>query len=236
MPDYLKRTGRDVTEDTTIRIPEAEKTISRLRGPASKRLSIDRGDIPSVAAPFEGQMMIQYADNAPYVGEQPYYYSNGMWRPFFRGLDHAEGRYQISGGGSVSVASAGAAGINWAHVSGDALLDISSPGSPTPTVDGWHTIDLTYSTTDPSAWTPGAQLRCLLQFFGAQTRHAYDAVVAPEFNLPSSGDQEAARGVISLSGHMRAGTDTFALQLENYDSLTHDLTLDTIEVSRVYST
>jgi len=48
MPDYLKRTGRDVTDDILVRVPDTEKGLSRVSGPAAKRLGIDRGSIPIV--------------------------------------------------------------------------------------------------------------------------------------------------------------------------------------------
>lgn len=77
MPSYGPRVGRDTTDDILIRLAEAEKKIARLEGPAFRRIGIDRGDIPNVAAPMEGQTMIQYADNSPYEGEKAYYYANG---------------------------------------------------------------------------------------------------------------------------------------------------------------
>ena len=150
MPDYLKRVGRDLTEDTTIRIPESEKTIARLRGPASKRLGIDRGSIPSVAAPLEGQMMLQYEDEAvgaapvsadvggTFKGEAPYYYSNGAWRPFLGGVTPDYGYYNTDG---VTVtADTAYTKDSWAHHSDAALLSLTDPTKPAFTERGVYSV------------------------------------------------------------------------------------------------
>lgn len=153
MPEYLKRTGRDTTDDILVRVPEAEKTIARVRGPASKRPSIDRGSIPSVAAPFEGQMMIQYADQPvgatpvsadvgdTFHGEQPYYYSNGKWRPFFTGtvLSSAEEHLQVA---STSCAATGTTIFSLSHYAGAALVDLSSPGVASFLAAGVYAINV----------------------------------------------------------------------------------------------
>lgn len=154
MPDYLKRTGRDVMDDIVIRIPESEKRVSRLSGPANKRLGIDRGSIPSAAAPLEGQMMIQYDDEAVGVtpvsadvgstfrGESPYYYSNGAWRPFATGLSPDYGYYETDG---VTVAADSLADDTWIHHSGAALLSLTDTAKPAFVARGVYAVTGTVS-------------------------------------------------------------------------------------------
>jgi len=164
MPDYLKRVGRDTTDDTIIRTSEAEKTLSRVRGPASKRLGIDRGSIPSVAAPLEGQMMVQYDDEsvgttpvAPEVGstfkgESPYYFANQKWRPFaFGGLDPDYGYYDTVGV-TVGVSSSGL--DSWHYHSGAALLDLTDPTNPAFIGRGAYAV--TGTASFDGGWTSGA--------------------------------------------------------------------------------
>lgn len=163
MPDYLKRVGRDITEDTTIRIPESEKTIARLRGPASKRLGIDRGSIPSVAAPLEGQMMLQYADEAvgstpvapsvgdTFTGENAYYYSNGEWRPFSGCCpDPDYGYYETAG---ITVLAGRQDLDSWQHHSGATILDLSDPQNPAFTTRGVYSV--TGTASFDAGWTAG---------------------------------------------------------------------------------
>jgi hypothetical protein len=163
MPDYLKRVGRDTTDDTIIRTGEAERTIARLRGPASKRLGIDRGSIPSVAAPLEGQMMIQYDDEAvggapvspevgaTFHGESPYYFSNGEWRPFVSGgLDPDYGYYETAG--VTLPADTGPTKDSWAYHSGTAILDLTDPTQPAFTQRGVYAVTGVVSF---DSWTPG---------------------------------------------------------------------------------
>jgi hypothetical protein len=152
MPEYLKRTGRDVTDDILVRVPEAEKKVARLRGPANKRLGIDRGNIPDVAAPLEGQMMIQYADEAvgatpvspdvgsTFVGEQPYYYANGEWRPFFTGYspNSVEEHLHVA---SVSCAAIDTTTFTWVHYDGATILDVSSPTAPAVAGRGVYVVN-----------------------------------------------------------------------------------------------
>ena len=151
-------------------------------------------------------------------------------------LVHAEGRYQIAGGGSVTVASAGAETIDWEHISGDALLDLTAPSAPTPVQSGWYTVDITYSSTS-GVWTEGATYQAHLEFHGLQSKFAWSTVTIGVNDLPSGGDLGGPRqGFVSLSGHLRAGTDYIAFILANFDSISHDMTVDTAEVSMVYAT
>jgi len=157
MPEYLKRTGRDVTDDILVRVPESEKSISRLVGPANKRLGIDRGSIPSVAAPLEGQMMIQYADEAvgatpvspqvgpSFLGETPYYYSNGEWRPFCISTSPATGFYN---GTIPTISAAGSDDVSFAYASGAALFDLTSPTAPEPLIQGVYAVTVSIGSGD----------------------------------------------------------------------------------------
>jgi len=166
MPDYLKRTGRDVTDDILVRVPESEKHIARLKGPASKRLGIDRGSIPSVAAPLEGQMMIQYADEAvgstpvsPDVGatfnaEQPYYYSNGEWRPYVisAAVSSAVEHLQVL---STSCPAISTTVFDWTHYDGASLLDLTVPGVASPISGGVYAVTAEVTITLPTVEPAG---------------------------------------------------------------------------------
>lgn len=233
MPSHGGRSGRDTLDALLQRIDDLERQVQHLN--AGHRISLDRGDTDAFAVDegaFEGQVMIQYDTEAPW------YFSNGEWRPFTNttGLDHAEGRYQISGGGSVTIASGTAATIDWAHISGDALLDLSVPSAPTPVLGGWFRVDATYASTS-SGWTVGSRRQARIEFHGLQQKHSLDTVVIGAQNLPSGGDNaDTSQGYVGLEGHLRStGGDYIALILSNLDSGSHDLTLDTIEVSRVYA-
>lgn len=231
MPDYLKRTGRDVTEDTTIRIPEAEKTIARLHGPANKRLSIDRGDIPTVAAPFEGQMMIQYADNSPYVGEHVYYYSNGQWRPFFPTPVHSIAIFRIASPGSIAV-SAGSGGFpDLDYITGDSgLLDLTTPAAPTFTVACVATIDMTFSSTTV-LWTAGATFQGKINADIAGLSEHPD-----QWGTVTIGTDQAPRqGFTSLTAPFAIG-EGFTIELLNNDSGARDMTIDQLVVTKIYET
>lgn len=140
---------------------------------------------------------------------------------------HAEGRYQITGGGSVTIAASGSATIDWAYISGDPLLDLTNPAHPAPVVSGWYTVDATYAAT--TGGTAGAGRSCKIEFHGAQSKHAWDT-----HTIGSAAPN--AQAFVSLSGHLRTGGDYIALILGNLDSGSNDLTLDTIEVSMVYAT
>ena len=75
MPQYGKPTGRDTIENLIKRIDELENTVKRLSG-SPHRSAFDRGDTASVAAPIEGQTLIQYDTDSPH------YYANGAWHSF----------------------------------------------------------------------------------------------------------------------------------------------------------
>ncbi len=117
---------------------------------------------------------------------------------------HQEGRYQIVSPGSVTVTSGSSSTIDWDYISGDALLDISTPSAPTPVVNGWYTVDVTWASTS-TGWTVGATHQARLEFHGAQSKHALNTVVIGAHNLPSGGDiADSRQGYVSLSGYLRA--------------------------------
>lgn len=235
MPNYLKRTGRDVTDDILVRVPEAEKGLSRAAGPASKRLGIDRGSIPSVAAPLEGQMMIQYADEAvgstpvspdvgsTFIGERPYYFSNREWRTFFlgSGLNPARGQYKDA---TVTVPAGSSIQASFTLVSGG-VLDLTDPQNPTVLVRGVYHVSV--DALGGSGWTADSSLGTVLWFGGPiPFNGAFQEHIAS-----AAGDMPA----MTLSGMelMNAG-QSFNVQLFNNDSVDHDVTVDPIVVVRVY--
>lgn len=230
MPDYLKRTGRDITDDMTIRIPESEKKVARLDGPARKRLGIDRGSIPSVAAPLEGQMMIQYADEAvgatpvapevgsTFLGEEPYYYSNGEWRTFFTGYDPnpSVALYACD----ETVASLDAVVAAWTLTFGDAaLLDLTDPQFPVPTLQAVYSVTATITSPD-STWSAGENMVGKLDAFGPTVnQHQEDSGT---FGLIP--DPAQVRAFVSLTAQMDASPGgTFKLTLENEGAASHTL-------------
>lgn len=151
-------------------------------------------------------------------------------------LTHGEGRYQITGGGSVTVASDATETIDWAYISGDPLLDLAAPSAPTVVQSGWYDVNVTYSATS-GVWTEGSTYQARLEFHGAQSKFAWSTVTVGVNDLPSGGDLGGPRqGFVSLSGHLRSGTDYIAFILNNLDSISHDMTCDTIQVSMVYAT
>lgn len=230
MPDYLKRTGRDTTDDILVRVPETEKGLSRVGGPAAKRLGIDRGSIPSVAAPLEGQMMIQYADEAvgvtpvapevgsTLVGEQPYYFSHGEWRPFSTGYNPnpSVALYECD----ETIASLGAVVASWSLTFGDAgLLDLTDPQNPQPTLQGVYSVTATITSPD-STWSAGENMVGKLEAFGPTVNQLMQD--SGTFGLIP--DPTQVRGFVSLTAQM-TGTvgGTFKLTLENEGAASHIL-------------
>jgi len=236
MPDYLKRTGRDTMDDVLVRVPEAEKSLARVRGPASKRLGIDRGSIPHVAAPLEGQMMIQYDDEAvgstpvspdvgsTFIGEQPYYFSNGEWRTFFlsSGLNPGQGTYKDA---SLTVPAGFANSVPAAFtlVSGG-VLDLTTPTAPTASVRGVYEVSVDIATS--SGWTPDMRLGCGIVFGVSPFNGAYQ-----EQRADGAGDMAALS--VSCPQLMNAAQGFF-IEVFNEDSIDHDVTVDPIVVVRVY--
>lgn len=149
---------------------------------------------------------------------------------------HAEGRYQIAAGGSVTVASGLGAVIDWEHISGDALLDLTDPAGPTPVTSGWYTVDAEFSSPADGSWTVGSMFWATLQFQGLQLKSIDSSVTVPIRDHPSGGDGFTGYGFISLSGHLRSALDTITLQLNNYDDASRVLQCPTILVSMVYAT
>lgn len=225
MPDYLKRTGRDVTDDILVRVPEAEKHVARLRGPASKRLGIDRGSIPSVAAPLEGQMMIQYDDEvvgatpvspevgSTFQGESPYYYSNGEWRPMISGFvaNPEIGLYETA---TETISAGGSATLTWQYVTGAVLLDLSTPSAPATLVQGVYAVMANIEVTG-AVLNVGRAIRGLLQMGSGTGVESFgytegDATTAsPEFCM-------TALNLMLVNSPM-------SIQINNKDSVSRDI-------------
>jgi len=231
MPDYLKRVGRDVTDDILVRVPETEKKLARQGGPATKRLSIDRGSIPSVAAPFEGQMMIQYADEAvgstavspdvgdTFIGEQPYYFSNQEWRPFASGIAlNAQTEWLEVTSTSVSGISTGT--LTLSHLSGPALVT-----SGAVTTRGVYTIDAVCLAIS------NASSRNKFQFLLNMVQTAFTAATFAQ-DVYSDVLADTPEGTISITGVMDIG-DTFLLQVFNEDTGSRNFSCPSVRVTRI---
>ena len=226
MPDYLKRVGRDTTDDTIIRTSEAEKTLSRVRGPASKRLGIDRGSIPSVAAPLEGQMMVQYADEAvgttpvapevgsTFKGESPYYFANQKWRPFSvppSDLAPTYGLYQTA---TETIAAGGASTLSWEYVSGAVVLDLTTPTAPTVLAQGVYAVMANIEIVG-GVLNVDRSIRGLLQIgFGP---------FAEAFGV-TQGDATTASPEFCMTGlNLMLAGSSMNIQINNKDSVSRDI-------------
>jgi len=230
MPEYLKRVGRDVTDDILVRVPEAEKKVARQAGPASKRLGIDRGSIPSVAAPLEGQMMIQYADEAvgstpvspdvgaSFIGEQPYYFSNQEWRPFTSAvaLNPQTEWLQVA---STSIAGITSATLTLSHLSGATLVT-----SGAVTTKGLYTIDAVCLAVS------NATSRNKFQFLLNMVQAAYTASTFAQ-DVYSDVLADTPEGCISITGVMDV-SDTFLLQVFNEDTASRNFSCPSVRVTR----
>jgi hypothetical protein len=240
MPDYLKRVGRDVTDDILVRVPESEKHIARLNGPAFKRLGIDRGSIPSVAAPLEGQMMLQYDDEAvgstpvspdvgaTFNGESPYYYSNGEWRPFATTFNPnpSSAQYQFDAG---VVAALDVATVSWTFDLGDsALLDLTNPQAPVPVIEGVYAVMVELTSPD-ATWTPGNNLVVKLTAFGPLVNHHMEG----SGTFDTTADPTHTRANAYVVAQMTATPGgSFGVDVENEDSVGHNL-IGHISVQRI---
>lgn len=235
MPDYLERTGRDTTDDILIRVPESEKKVSRLSGPASKRLGIDRGSIPSVAAPLEGQMMIQYADEAvgstpvspdvgaTFLGEKTYYYSNTKWRPFTAGftLNSAEEHLYVS---STTVAAISSVQLNWSHWDGATLLDLTAPGQPVTSTGGIYGVGASVQIT-PSG-TPAIGDGVDIALLAVQSIGFPPSTPSPSratYVYPGTSDPGVWYGEAHIPVAIMGATDSFELHVVNFNS--YDVTV-----------
>lgn len=241
MPEYLKRTGRDVTDDILVRVPENEKSVARLRGPASKRLGIDRGSIPSVAAPLEGQMMVQYGDEsvgttpvAPEVGstfkgESPYYYANQKWRPFaFGGLDPDYGYYDTVGV-TVGVSSSGL--DSWHYHSGTAILDLTDPTNPAFTTRGVYAV--TGTASFDGGWAAGTFPFGTLIFVPDGISWTTDFWFQSQ---PNSGFSDFPPNVSFAATFQSEVGGVLQLKFWNFDgSISHDFSATQIRVQRIFS-
>jgi hypothetical protein len=234
MPEYLKRTGRDVTDDILVRVPEAEKTVARLRGPASKRLGIDRGSIPSVAAPLEGQMMIQYADEAvgstpvspdvgtTFIGEIPYYYSNGEWRPFSLTFTPtaAEEHLQVA---STTCAATDTTVFVWSHYDGASIVDLSTTTQAKITVHGVYAVTAELTIFLPAVEPAGDAFDVWLK--ANQAAPAWPPGDVPPSNvtaITSSDTFETVQVVVPRTAVM-AVADFFSLEIFNRASYDVDV-------------
>jgi hypothetical protein len=216
MPSYQPRTGTDVTDDILIRQREAEGLVSRLRG-SPKRTAIDRGDIPAVAAPFEGQTMIQYADNSPYLGDHAYYYANGDWHEFTE--TPATGIQGVEGVSTTTITSGGLDSlVNFqAQSGGDNLLDFTVPNGPAFLANGLYGINVVIAMSEKLGAGKSARMSLAVEL----TRFSGGG--------PSNGDQYIGDGTITspLPGmgaavivQAEAG-DQFLCYVGNDDTITH---------------
>ena len=212
MPSYVKRTGRDVTDDILIRLGELEGRMAKQEG-SPKRTSIDRGDTAAVPSPLEGQTLIQYDT------EGVWYYSNGQWRSFTATTFETE---YLAGTATVGSGSAGF--ISFTHDSGATFLDLTVPAAPVVPDDALYLFAVMLRTTDNV--NTGRMVRGLLQI-----------IATPQVDVGGTHTQDsAAAGVAYVNcsaASIMAAADNFKLAATNEDSISHSFAVSRMAVTKL---
>lgn len=218
MADHGGRTGRDTLDAVLQRISDLEGAVHELQG--GNRLSLDRGDTDTFAVDkgaFEGQVMIQYDT------EKPWYFSNGLWRPFCP--DNVEYGYYETTGTTVVAADHGL--DSWLHHSDTAILDLTDPQNPAFSEKGVYAV--TGIGSFDGGWAggtfPQGTLRFVPDALSWTTDFFFQSLTDPDDGFPPNA------GFAATFQSEPGGT----LQLEwwNFDSVSHFFGATQIRVQRI---